>query len=191
MTARFHSENIHSNHHLSCQEFNPQTSSDPRINHLRSERHNSSFLPSITNVSTSLDRNLAVCSVGNAGYSVLLLVQYCVRPMLPLSAVDRERIAQISGANRVHFIIIFRLKSAGWLAQCGHSSTVQQACTNDHGHTTILRTTRIYEHSCNSNIQTCQPTRCINLSHLLFVIWIQLNMFRASSYPSSGAYKLL
>jgi len=39
-------------------------------------------------------------------------------------------------------------------------------------------------------LQINQPTRCINFSDLLLVIQIQLNMFRASSCPSSGAYKL-
>jgi hypothetical protein len=41
-----------------------------------------------------------------------------------------------------------------------------------------------------SSIQINQPTRCISLSDLLLVIQIQLNMFQASSCPSSGAYKL-
>ena len=36
-------------------------------------------------------------------------------------------------------------------------------------------------------IQINQPTRCTNLSGLLLVVQIQLNMFRASSRPSSGA----
>ena len=40
------------------------------------------------------------------------------------------------------------------------------------------------------NLQTNQPTRCISLSDLLPVVEIQLNTFRASSCPSSGAYKL-
>jgi len=39
-------------------------------------------------------------------------------------------------------------------------------------------------------IRINQPTRCINLSDLLLVAQIQLNMFRASSCPSPGAYKL-
>ena len=34
--------------------------------------------------------------------------------------------------------------------------------------------------------QINQPTRCISLSDLLLVVQIQLNMFRASSCPSSG-----
>jgi hypothetical protein len=42
----------------------------------------------------------------------------------------------------------------------------------------------------NINSQTNQPTRRISLSDLLLVVQIQLNMFRASSCPSSGAYKL-
>jgi hypothetical protein len=36
-------------------------------------------------------------------------------------------------------------------------------------------------------IQINQPTRCSNLSGLLLVVYVQLNMFRASSCPSSGA----
>jgi len=39
-------------------------------------------------------------------------------------------------------------------------------------------------------IKINQPTRCIKLPDLSFVVQIQLNMFRASSCPSSGAYKL-
>jgi hypothetical protein len=39
-------------------------------------------------------------------------------------------------------------------------------------------------------IQVNQLTRCISLSDLLLVFQIQLNMFRASLCPSSGAYKL-
>jgi len=39
-------------------------------------------------------------------------------------------------------------------------------------------------------IQINQPTRCNNFSSLLLDIYIQLNMFRASSRPSSGAQQL-
>jgi hypothetical protein len=39
-------------------------------------------------------------------------------------------------------------------------------------------------------IQINEPTRCINLSDLSLIVQIQLNMFWASSCPSSGAYKL-
>ena len=39
-------------------------------------------------------------------------------------------------------------------------------------------------------VEINQPTRCINLSDLLLVVQIQLDTFRASSRPSSGAYKL-
>ena len=42
----------------------------------------------------------------------------------------------------------------------------------------------------HQRIQINQPTSCINLSDLLLVVQIQLNLFRASSCPSSGAYKL-
>jgi len=35
-----------------------------------------------------------------------------------------------------------------------------------------------------------QPTRCKNFSSLLLDVYVQLNMFRASSRPSSGAQQL-
>jgi hypothetical protein len=38
--------------------------------------------------------------------------------------------------------------------------------------------------------QLNQPTRCNDFSSLLFDIYLQLNMFRASSRPSSGAQQL-
>jgi len=39
-------------------------------------------------------------------------------------------------------------------------------------------------------IQITQPTRCNNFSSLLPDVYVQLNMFRASSRPSSGAQQL-
>jgi hypothetical protein len=39
-------------------------------------------------------------------------------------------------------------------------------------------------------IQINQPTRCNNFSSLLLDVYIHLNMFRASSHPSSGAQQL-
>jgi len=36
-------------------------------------------------------------------------------------------------------------------------------------------------------IQINQPTRCKNFLSLLLDVYVQLNMFRASSRPSSGA----
>ena len=39
-------------------------------------------------------------------------------------------------------------------------------------------------------IQIYQPTRCNNFSSLLLDVYVQLNMFRASSRPSSGAQRL-
>ena len=38
--------------------------------------------------------------------------------------------------------------------------------------------------------QINQPTRCNNFSSLLLDVYVQLNMFRASSRPSSGAQQL-
>jgi hypothetical protein len=39
-------------------------------------------------------------------------------------------------------------------------------------------------------IQINQPTGCNNFSSLLLDVYLQLNMFRASSRPSSGAQQL-
>jgi hypothetical protein len=39
-------------------------------------------------------------------------------------------------------------------------------------------------------IQINQPTGCNNFSSLLLYVYLQLNMFRASSRPSSGAQQL-
>ena len=39
-------------------------------------------------------------------------------------------------------------------------------------------------------IQINQPTRCNSLSSLLLDVYVQFNMFRASSRPSSGAQQL-
>jgi len=39
-------------------------------------------------------------------------------------------------------------------------------------------------------VQINQPTRCNNFSSLLLDVYVQLNMFRASSRPSSGAQRL-
>jgi hypothetical protein len=39
-------------------------------------------------------------------------------------------------------------------------------------------------------IQTNQPTRCNSFSSLLLDVYVQLNMFRASSRPSSGAQQM-
>jgi hypothetical protein len=39
-------------------------------------------------------------------------------------------------------------------------------------------------------IQINQPTRCNNFSGLLPDVYVQINMFRASSHPSTGAQQL-
>jgi len=41
-----------------------------------------------------------------------------------------------------------------------------------------------------NTLQINQPTRCNNFSSLLLDVYVQLNMFRASSRPSSGAQQL-
>ena len=41
-----------------------------------------------------------------------------------------------------------------------------------------------------SQIQINQPTRCKDFSSLLLEIYVQINMFRVSSLPSSGAQQL-
>jgi hypothetical protein len=41
-----------------------------------------------------------------------------------------------------------------------------------------------------TSIQINQPTRCNNLSSLLLDVYVQLNMFQASSRPPLGAQQL-
>jgi len=41
-----------------------------------------------------------------------------------------------------------------------------------------------------NQIQINQPTRCNNFSSLLLDVYVQLNMFRVSSHPPSGAQQL-
>jgi len=50
-----------------------------------------------------------------------------------------------------------------------------------------------YKHFKQNNVLTFQinqPTRCNNFSSLLLDVYVQLNMFRAPSRPSSGAQQL-
>ena len=42
----------------------------------------------------------------------------------------------------------------------------------------------------NRIIQVNQPTKCNNFSSLLLDVYLQLNMFQASSRPSSGAQQM-
>ena len=53
---------------------------------------------------------------------------------------------------------------------------------------TTLYTTLLYVH--HHTIQINQPTRRNSFSSLLLDVYLQLNMFRASSRPSSGAQQL-
>jgi len=46
------------------------------------------------------------------------------------------------------------------------------------------------EEDVSSSIQVNQPTRCNSFSSLLLDAYVQLNMFQASSRPSSGAQQL-
>jgi len=56
----------------------------------------------------------------------------------------------------------------------GHPVTKFKVCKSVHHHA----------------IQINQPTRCNNLSSLLLDVYVQLNVFRASSRPSSGTQQL-
>jgi hypothetical protein len=54
----------------------------------------------------------------------------------------------------------------------------------------ICMTINLYEKKVHFIIQINQPTRCNIFSSLLLDVYVQLNMFRASSRPSSGAQQL-
>ena len=47
-----------------------------------------------------------------------------------------------------------------------------------------------FEGITQNSIPINQPTRCNSFSHLLLDVYVRLNMFRASSRPSSGAQQL-
>jgi hypothetical protein len=76
---------------------------------------------------------------------------------------------------------------AQWVdaTESGISFHVTEAVSNQYstnGHN-LLRRPR-------QKIQINQPIRCKNFSSLLLEVYVQLNMFRASSRPSSGAQQL-
>jgi len=57
-------------------------------------------------------------------------------------------------------------------------------------YTILLHKFKVCKSVLHHTIQINQPTRCNNFSSLLLVVYVQLNMFRASSRPSSGAQQL-
>jgi hypothetical protein len=61
------------------------------------------------------------------------------------------------------------------------TAVVEYQC---YGKTEVLAEKPVYV------VQINQPTRCNNFSSLLLDVYLQLNMFRAFSRPSSGAQQL-
>jgi hypothetical protein len=61
---------------------------------------------------------------------------------------------------------------------------ILQKDTKQHNELSSLQVDTAY------SIQINQPTRCNNFSSLLLGVYLQLNTFRASSCPSSGAQQL-
>ena len=57
-------------------------------------------------------------------------------------------------------------------------------------HQIVLYAFKVCKSVHHHTFQIKQPTRCNNSSSLLLGVYIQLNMFRASSRPSSGAQQL-
>jgi len=49
---------------------------------------------------------------------------------------------------------------------------------------------KVYKSVHHQTIQINQPTRCNNFSSLLLDVYLQLNMFRSSARPSSGAQQM-
>jgi len=79
---------------------------------------------------------------------------------------------------------------------CAYVKVALEACTAIHsrpGNFKLMRLTVLSFRSLlvwNSTFQINQPTRCNNFWSLLLDVYVQLNMFRASSRPSSGAQQL-
>jgi len=54
----------------------------------------------------------------------------------------------------------------------------------------VFKAFKVCKSGHHHTIQINQPTRCNNSSSLLLDVYVQLNMFRPSSRPSSGAQQL-
>jgi len=70
--------------------------------------------------------------------------------------------------------LMFQREISPMIARKNEKKVAIKVCKSVHHHT----------------IQTNQPTKCNNFSSLLLDVYVQLNMFRASSRPSSGAQQL-
>ena len=95
------------------------------------------------------------------------------------------------------FIKVPSQKADGQLQKTAHHTNINnndKMTTNmahmKHTHTkqtTVIKACKsVYHHT----VQINQPTRWNSFSSLLLDVYVQLNMFRASSRPSSGAQQL-
>jgi hypothetical protein len=94
-------------------------------------------------------------------------------------------VAEVTGTCRwiviydeAHFIIVHLLACYISVNTESFNNTIKQSLRN------LTFVTALWI------IQINQPTRCNNLSILLLEVYLQLNMFWASSRPSSGAHQL-
>ena len=74
--------------------------------------------------------------------------------------------------------------------QRGYDRRQNGACALHVGYLGLQTHTHTHTHRICKTFQINQPTRCNNFSSLLLDVYVQLNMFRASSRPSSGAQQL-
>jgi len=93
-----------------------------------------------------------------------------------MHCVTRERRCYVISKQvfKMYFIDIYCKRDLAILRRCKLYIRVLKfkVCKSMHHHTIPIN----------------QPTRCNNFSSLLPDVYVQLNMFRASSRPSSGAY---
>ena len=93
------------------------------------------------------------------------------------SSILARAIAAFLGPSRCavwkHILKILFLKSS-WVEGLAANENKFKVCKSVHYHT----------------VQINQPTSCNNFCSLLLDVYVQLNMFRASSRPSSGAQQL-
>ena len=107
-----------------------------------------------------------------------------------------------------HFLAlqhIVQLKNLKHRLQCIRHSVVNVCCVvllmahhwctgtlkyTVHVFSKVFLTFKVWKSVHHHTIQINQPTRCNNFSSLLLDVYVQLNMFRASLHPSSGAQQM-
>jgi hypothetical protein len=102
---------------------------------------------------------------------------------------DKFRDMVIINVDNLDTKCIFGVIVCACLLSCCSCDSELRDCT-DHQSTKQARAFKICKSVHHHTFQINQPIRCNNFSSLLLDVYVRLNMFRASSRPSSGAQQL-